>query len=125
MFCSKDFMNRQRKYNNETLEQLWLSVINDTHECICQCETPYAHLLSALFPLGHQDRNKTITDILSRDYRARCQAGGLAGDGCGGEEKPTIHAAGENLREDKREDVTDADLIDFLAENAGENANTR
>mgnify|MGYP002700000243 CR=1 FL=1 len=77
-------MNRQKKYNNETLEQLWMSTIADTHEMICECDRPYAHLLANIFPLGHQDRNKTINHILLRDYREKCRSSGVAGDGFGG-----------------------------------------
>lgn len=128
MFCSRDFMNRQRKYNNDTLEQLWMSTITDTHEMICQCDTPYAHVLSLMFPLGHTDRKKTIEEILFRDYKQRCQAGGYAGDGFGGEKEETTQpedAAATTTTKERKPDVSDADLIDFLAENVTEEETKR
>lgn len=84
-------MNRQKKYNNETLEQLWMSTLSDTHEMICECDQPFAHLLANIFPLGHQDRNLTINQILLRDFKQKCHSGGVAGDATGGaKEMPTF-----------------------------------
>lgn len=100
MLCSKDFMNRQRKYNNETLEQLWMSTLSDTHEMICQCDQPFAHLLANIFPLGHQDRHLTVDQILKRDYKQKCLSGGVAGDGFGGEKETTT------FKEEKDADAT-------------------
>jgi len=89
-------MNRQRKYNNETLEQLWLSTLSDTHEMICECDQPFAHLLSNIFPLGHSDRNLTINQILIRDFKQKCRSGGVAGDATGTtKEMPTLKQEGE------------------------------
>ncbi len=75
MICSRDFCNKN-KYNNETNEQLWMSVLSDTHELTCSCNWPFAHLLAIIFPLGHQDRDKTINEILLRDYKEKCHSGG-------------------------------------------------
>lgn len=90
MLCSKDFFNKS-KYNPETKEALWLSVIQDTHDSICSCDHGYAHLLALIFPLGHRDRNKTINDILLRDYKEKCLSGG-AGDAASGFPKPDTDA---------------------------------
>lgn len=116
MLCSKDFFNRS-KYNNETKEQLWMSITADAHDSICDCRHCYAHLLACIFPLGHTDRNLTINDILKRDYREKCLSGGHAGDAFGMaetlEDKPTEE------KEDQKEgaDVSDADILNFMAEN--------
>lgn len=114
MLCSKDFMNRQRKYNNETLEQLWMSILTDSHECICQCEFPYAHLLASLFPLGHADRKKTIEEILQRDFKEKCLSGGA------GDADTLTHGTGIKREEEKDlpeniEEPADEDLADLLA----------
>ena len=63
------------EYNNETKNQLWLSTIGDTHDMICGCDTPFAHLLDNIFPIGHTDREKKISFIIDRDYKA-CHFGG-------------------------------------------------
>nr|UHS18233.1 MAG: hypothetical protein [Gammatorquevirus sp.] len=115
MFCSKDFMNRQRKYNNETLEQLWLSIVNDSHECICQCDYPFAHILSAIFPLGHADRKLTIEQILARDFKQKCLSGG-AGDAATLTPTTGIKREEEKpLEENQEEEPTDEDLAALLA----------
>lgn len=93
MLCSRDFMNRT-KYNNETLEQLWMSVLSDTHETICSCNFPFAHLLALIFPLGHTDRKLTIEQILKRDYKEKCLSGGTAGDAPGFTTKEDIKQEG-------------------------------
>lgn len=108
-------MNRQRKYNNETLEQLWLSIVNDSHECICQCDYPFAHILAAIFPLGHADRKLTIEQILARDFKQKCLSGG-GGDAATSTLTTDIKKEGEKpLEENQEEEPTDADLAALLA----------
>lgn len=115
MLCSKDFMNRQRKYNNETLEQLWMSILTDSHESICECNFPFAHLLALIFPLGHTDRKLTIEEILKRDYREKCLSGG-AGDADFSTHTQDFKKEEEKPTEEKQpEDIADADLADLLA----------
>lgn len=88
MFCSRDFY-RKNRYNQETNDQLWMSILSDSHELYCGCDTPFAHLLSNIFPIGHQDRNKSINQILLRDFKQlqKCHSGG-------GEEKEDGYHAG-------------------------------
>lgn len=62
-------------YNNETKNQMWMSMIADGHDICCSCPTPFAHLLDSIFPDGHSDRNKTIAEIIDRDYQL-CHSGG-------------------------------------------------
>lgn len=85
MICSRDFCNKN-KYNNETNEQLWMSVLSDTHELTCSCNWPFAHLLAIIFPIGHTDRNKTINEILLRDYKEKCRSSGHGDADTGGAE---------------------------------------
>ncbi len=110
MLCSRDFFNKT-KYNNETLEQLWLSVIGDSHDSICSCEQTFAHLLSCIFPLGHTDRDKTIQYILERDFKEKCRSGGVAGDAPG---SSSIAKLEETPIEEKRKDLTEEEDLDQL-----------
>lgn len=71
-------------YNKETLTQLWMSQIADSHDSICKCQSPFAHLLASIFPPGHQDRNLTIEEILQRDYKEACHSGGQEDEKPGG-----------------------------------------
>lgn len=63
------------KYNAATLNQMWMSMIADSHDIHCDCKAPFAHLLDNIFPEGHTDRNKTIASIITRDYQ-QCLSGG-------------------------------------------------
>lgn len=119
MLSSKDFM-KPCLYNLDTKNQLWCSIIADSHDSICGCPTPFAHLLSSIFPPGHSDRNKTIEDILQRDYKALCHSGGEEGASHGiqtGTEHTDV-AAG--LKEEGEEYIKDEDLQDLI--DAGEDA---
>lgn len=62
-------------YNSATLQQLWMSIIADSHDIHCECLTPFAHILDCMFPEGHSDRDKTIREIINRDYKP-CHTGG-------------------------------------------------
>ena len=68
MLNSKDFI-KNTTYNKDTKNQLWCSVIADSHDIWCGCETPFAHLLASIFPPGHKDRKLSIEEILNRDYK--------------------------------------------------------
>ena len=110
-------------YNSTTKDQLWMSIIADSHDIHCKCNTPFAHLLANIFPPGHKDRNLTINDILRRDYKElRCLSGGEGAANTGEEgEGPSTKGP---PREGGAEYVTDKDLEDLIA--AGEDAaNTR
>lgn len=53
-----------------------MSQLADSHDNFCNCTHPFAHMLASIFPPGHQDRDKTINQILARDYIERCRSGG-------------------------------------------------
>lgn len=110
MICSRDFFNRS-EYNQETKEQLWTSIIQDAHDSICKCHQTYAHLLSIIFPLGHQDRNLSINQILFRDYREKCRSGGGAGDATGIHTEeiilPDATKEGGQPEEDTKEEISE------------------
>ncbi len=114
MLCSKDFFNKS-EYNAETKEQMWLSIIGDSHDSICKCQFCFAHLLACIFPLGHSDRNKTINEILERDYKEKCLSSG-GGDAASSGQIRGIKE--ENTTEEKDgqiEEEDDADLANLLA----------
>lgn len=104
---SKFFTNAP--YNNETKNQMWMSMISDGHDMCCGCLQPFAHLLDSIFPEGHADRNKTIQQIIDRDYPL-CHSGGEeeTKDGMAvGTSAATLLAAGTNEEDlpTKKEDI--------------------
>lgn len=110
----KDFY-KKCKYNFETCNQLWCSQLADSHDIWCNCDQPFAHLLSSLFPPGHTDRDLTITQILQRDYQERCLSGGLAGAATGGVAAAS-HAALKSQKEgEEEEDFPDEEIEGLLA----------
>lgn len=84
-------------YNNETKNQMWMSMIGDGHDICCGCPQPFAHLLDSIFPEGHADRNLTIEQIIQRDYPL-CHSGGDDAESHGlvlGESAATLFAKKE------------------------------
>lgn len=123
MLCSKDFFNRSF-YNNETKEQMWMSIIQDSHDSICSCSFAYSHLLACIFPIGHADRNLSINQIINRDYREKCQSTGGGDAVFGGAE--TEHTAAASKNQDiKEEDATDDQELAALVAAAEDVATTR
>ncbi len=57
------------------------------------CNTPFAHLLASIFPVGHKDRDLTIEAIITRDIQ-ECLSGGPEERGSGEERE------GPSTRED-------------------------
>lgn len=107
-------------YNLDTKNQLWCSVIADCHDSLCGCKTPFAHLLASIFPPGHQDRQKTIEEILIRDYKELCLSGGEEERGLGlpTDIEPIAGAAG--LKREEEDYIKDEELQDLI--HAGEDA---
>lgn len=114
---------RKVKYNGDTLNQMWMSMLADSHDMHCSCNSPFAHLLNSIFPEGHTDRNLTIQQIIQRDLQS-CHSGGE-------EEKDFgIHLGGSAatiLKEEdaggQKENTDDIDML--LAVAAAEDADTR
>lgn len=110
---AKDFYT-PTPYNQDTKNQIWMSQIADSHDNFCNCHTPFAHLLASIFPVGHQDRNLSINQILLRDYKARCLSGGIEGESHGGvaggvKEEP------EDTKENQEGDLLDTDIEELVA----------
>lgn len=76
------YLFKHSQYNNETKQQLWMSIIADAHDSMCSCETPFAHALDCMFPEGHRDRKLTVEQIITRDT-ALCHSGGTAEENLG------------------------------------------
>jgi len=108
-YSANDFF-KETPYNNETKNAMWMSMISDGHDCMCNCPSPFGHLLASIFPPGHQDRNLTVEEIINRDIK-ECLSGGDAGRNSG--------QAGGGLdtgpikREEK--DLEEEDIDDLLA----------
>jgi len=120
MLCSKDFF-RKATYNHETCEQMWCSSIADHHDTFCNCEHVFAHFLTCIFPPGHEDRNKTINQILARDYQSVCRGGGTAEENLG--MVVALHADGDTSdangdhNHTTAEDLAFADAVAVAEEN--------
>lgn len=102
------------KYNGQTLNQMWMSMIADSHDIHCHCELPFAHLLDSIFPEGHKDRDLTIKQIVERDLKT-CHFGGE-------EEKDLGMALGSSAaninispRKEGEEEDTKEDIEELLA----------
>lgn len=111
----------ETKYNNETKNQMWMSMISDGHDMHCKCFFPFAHLLDSIFPEGHTDRDKTVREIIERDFAA-WRSGGLAEEDTGMETTKQ-----EDIKENNgEEEGTDANLDALLAAAAADaEENTR
>lgn len=115
---AKDFYSTTT-FNNETKNQLWMSIIADSHDCNCNCNHPFAHLLASIFPPGHKDRVLTIDQILARDYTEKCLSGGRDEEGHGS-------AAGGIEKEDtkpikgEKDAFPEEDIDELLAAAAAE-----
>lgn len=111
--CPADFYHKT-KYNLDTLNQLWMSQLADSHDIWCDCLTPFGHLLASIFPPGHQDRDLTINQILDRDYKEKCHSGGT-----GGESHGMDHAGdgpSENIKqEEEEENIPEEELEKLIA----------
>lgn len=110
---AKDFY-RKTKYNTDTQNQIWLSLVADSHDCWCDCDHPFAHLLASIFPPGHADRPQSINYILARDYTEKCLSGGADAENSGmaagdlpEDEKPS--------RESLEKDLPIAEVEELLA----------
>ena len=121
--CSADFF-KTTPYNSETKTQIWMSIISDSHDNICNCWHPFAHLLATIFPPGHQDRDLTINQILKRDYQEACRSGGdaerrIGGADCTEKEDTT------DIKEEKQPEETIEDALMAAAAAAAENPDAR
>nr|UHS18404.1 MAG: hypothetical protein [Gammatorquevirus sp.] len=106
--CAADFY-KPTPYNTDTKNQIWMSQIADGHDNFCNCNSPFSHLLASIFPPGHTDRDKTITQILIRDYKEQCHSGGDAEKSSG-----MAGAGGDHCIKEEKED-SDANIDALLA----------
>lgn len=110
---TKDFYSKT-KYNLDTQNQLWMETIQNSHDSWCNCDSTFAHLLSSIFPPGHQDRVKSINHILARDYKKKCLSGGSAAESPGGV-VGDIEKEDSQLKKEEEEDGPDAELDALMA----------
>jgi len=110
-------------FNGDTKNQIWMSIIADGHDSICNCFHPFAHLLASIFPPGHKDRDLTINQILQRDYKERCHSGGGGERSGGGVEEEPGTAADPPREIKEEEEYSEGELTNLI--NAAENAQKR
>lgn len=116
----KDFFT-PTPFNEETKAQIWMSQIADSHDNICHCNHPFAHLLANIFPPGHKDRTLTINQILLRDYKEKCLSGGTAAESPGLE--GTAGGFKGERKQDPEEDLPEDEINALIA--AAEDVDTR
>lgn len=93
-----------------------MSIIGDSHDAICGCDQPFAHLLSNIFPIGHTDRNSTINQILWRDFKQLCRSGG---EGAGDSGGPTTSTRKEDAAATTEENLDTAEELEKLFSEGG------
>lgn len=116
---AKDF-SATTHFNLETKNQLWMSVIADSHDSFCNCNYPFAHLLANIFPPGHKDRVLSINQILARDYTEKCLSGGREEENHGLEGGDTGDGDTTNIKEEG-EEFPGEEIENLLAAAAEEN----
>lgn len=109
-------------YNQQGRQQLWIDGCVFTHDSWCGCNYPILHLLSALLPPGHKDRDLTVEELISRETK-KCLSGGL-------EEKGGTATIDTNTEEteiglENLEDVFTEDAIDELLAAAADDVEPR
>ena len=111
---------KQTTYNGDTLNQMWMSLIADSHDIHCKCEAPFAHLLQSIFPPGHKDRQLTIEQITTRDF-LQCHSGGIEEESHGiqlGESAATLKQE-EEENQGAEQDIDDLILAAAAAAEEG------
>jgi len=98
-------------YNGDTKCQMWMTIIQDSHDIHCGCHKPYAHLLSSIFPEGHKDRGLTIQQIIDRDIQ-ECLSGGAEEEGLGMAAGTSAATIQRDIKEDNTEEENIQDLLD-------------
>lgn len=110
------------KYNGDTKNQMWMSMIADGHDMHCACNFPFAHLLESIFPEGHTDRHHSIEYIIRRD-RQQCHSGGTEEESHGLQLGDT--AATFKKEEENQEEKDPIDDLILAAAAAAEEEGTR
>lgn len=101
-------------FNQVTKNQIWMSQIADSHDNICYCQHPFAHLLASIFPPGHKDRDLTINQILLRDYKEKCLSGGTEEKGSGDRDIEGATTS-ENIKQEIEGTTEEENIEDLLA----------
>lgn len=112
---------RPTPYSQETKEQIWSTIVTDSHDEFCGCTEPFSHLANLLIPPDHPDRHLTINQLVRKNFRRQlCLFGGKGEEGgTTQEEEPST----ENLKQEKepdKEDFADINIEDLLAAAAAE-----
>lgn len=109
-------------YNVEGRQQMWVHGCISAHDTWCGCDHPSIHLLAALLPVGHKDRDLTVEEIIYKHTRKSCHFGGT-------EEKNTGALEDTNTEQEtgtEKEDPAFSDIaIDELLAAAAEDVRPR
>lgn len=118
------FLFKPTEYNNDTKQQLWMSIFADAHDSICNCPTPFAHALDCMFPEGHRDRKLTVEQIITRDT-ALWHSGGTEdkNPGLGGGEEEQQKDTEDQPEEEEKDSLEDVEIEQLIA--AADDAITR
>lgn len=109
-------------YNGCTKQQMWMSIIADSHDIHCNCTEPFCHILDCIFPEGHRDRQLTIEDIISRG-KQQCHFGGEEEGDSGIPAGTSAATDATRIKPEKEEDFPDVDVEELLT--AAEDAEQR
>lgn len=101
-------------YNQDTKQQIWMSIFADSHDQFCCCDTPFAHALTCMFPEGHKDRQLTIQQIINRDT-AQCHSGGTEETNHGLADFTREEETPIEQKEDALEDLDDVGIEELIA----------
>ncbi len=102
------------KYNLDGRQQLWIDACLLAHDTWCGCDSAAVHLLSALLPIGHKDRELTVDELIQKGYNQKCHFGGT--EETSGTQTEDLHTEQEeeNLRDPEDDGFTDAAIDELL-----------
>lgn len=113
---------RPTPYSAETKQQIWTTIVTDAHDLHCGCTEPISHLINDLIPPDHPDRNLTINELVTKNFRRQiCLFGGKEEKGFGGPKEDPGSKEENTIKEG--ENFADLNVEELLA--AAENAEQR
>ena len=107
---------RPTPYAPETKQQIWSTILTDSHDLFCGCTEPISHMLHELIPPDSKYRHWTIDQFINNNFkRQQCLFGGV--DEKGGGEAAADPTTGENTtpKEEGGEDLfTEENLKELI-----------
>lgn len=108
---------RPTPYNKETKQQIWNTILTDSHDLHCGCTEPLAHIINDLIPPDHPARHLTIDSFINNCFtRQKCLFGGPAATDGGEEDIDHTTKENQDTSEKQKEgEFADIDAEDLLA----------